>query len=136
MAITVFGKTYVTIAYDEDKKLLATVWHGFANSKEYREVLDFVLDFFHKHIVYYSFSDSRDMKAIHPADQQYTNDHFMPGFFKVENLKKSAVIISEDIFNRMAVEAMTVKANEFIKFDMKYFSTKEMAMAWLMENVQ
>ena len=132
--MNVFDKDYVTISYDPRQKLVKTTWHGFVNSREYREVLDFSLDFFKNNEVLYSFSDNRQMKAIRPVDQEYTNEHFLPEFFKVATIKKSAVIISEDVFNRMATDSMLVKANDFIKFDMRYFDTEEEAMKWLKED--
>jgi hypothetical protein len=131
ICMNVLDKSYVTISYDPNLKLLKTVWKGFANSDEYRAVLDFSLEFFKNNEVFYSFSDNRQMKAIRPTDQEYTNENFLPTFFKISTIKKSAVIISEDVFNRMATDSMLVKANDFIKFDMRYFDTEKEAMNWL-----
>ena len=42
-----------------------------------------------------------------------------------------ATLVSEDIFNQMAVENLETKANEFIQFDNYHFVSEEKARQWL-----
>jgi hypothetical protein len=127
------NKGFASIHYDEKQKLLKTVWNGFANGEEYRAFLNTLLDFYKKHEVLYSFSDNRNMKAIRQVDQEWTNDVFLAEFFKISTIKRAATIVSEDIFNRMAVDNIMIKANKHITFDMKFFDSENQAIKWLLE---
>ncbi|MCC9168061.1 hypothetical protein [Pontibacter harenae] len=44
-----------------------------------------------------------------------------------------AVIVSDDIFNKMAVDNILRKGTDLVKFDIKYFSNVEDARKWVSE---
>ncbi|AKQ45207.1 hypothetical protein TH63_05485 [Rufibacter radiotolerans] len=130
-----FRNDTITIKYDEENQLVRTQWHGFAGSEEYREILTMYLQLVREKPVTRWIGDNTKAKAIRPADQEWTTKVWAPMFSQEGNVKKLAVIVSKDIFNKMAVENMVMKAEGVIGFDTHYFNDEEEALAWVMEQV-
>ena len=128
----VYDEEHATIYLNESKRLVETVWHGFANSEAYRSTVRFCLQVALGQKVLYWVSDRRNMKAIRPVDQEWTVQVIAPMFVRT-SLRKVAVITSTDIFNQMATNAIHVKANDLITFDSRYFDDPASAYAWMGE---
>ncbi|GAB2534514.1 STAS/SEC14 domain-containing protein [Rufibacter soli] len=128
-----FRNDTITIKYDEELQLVRTQWHGYAGSEEYREILTMYLQLVREKPVTRWIGDNTKAKAIRPVDQEWTTKEWAPKFSQEGNVKKLAVIVSKDIFNKMAVENMIMKAEGVIGFDTQYFSNEEQAYAWAME---
>jgi hypothetical protein len=125
-----FRNDTITIIYDEDQQLVRTKWHGYAGSEEYREILTMYLQLVREKTVVSWIGDNTKAKAIRPADQEWTTKVWAPQFSEAGDVKKLAIIVSKDIFNKMAVETMIMKAEGVIKFDTQYFNSEEEAFAW------
>ncbi len=128
----VFEKPYITIHYIEEENLVYTEWHGFANSEEYREVLNTYTEVAKKYNVTNWIGNTKNAKAIRPLDQEWTVKEWVHEFAKT-NVKRMAIIVSDDIFNKMAIDNIIRKGNEIVKFDTKYFNNLEEAKKWVLE---
>lgn len=76
--------------------------------------------------------NTKHAKAIRPVDQEWTVKEWVKGFSKT-NVKRVAVIVSDDIFNKMAIDNLMLKGNEVVKSDTKYFNNLEEAEKWVSE---
>lgn len=130
--MTVFERPYITITYFEEENLVYTEWHGFANSEEYREVLNTYTAIAQKYNVTKWIGNTKHAKAIRPLDQEWTVKEWVLDFAKT-NVRRMAVIVSDDIFNKMAIDNLMLKGNEIVKFDTRYFSNLEDARKWVSE---
>lgn len=128
-----FKNSSITISYFAEEKLVRTKWHGFVNSKEYRKILGIYLDVVREKNVTRWIGDNTNAKAIRPSDQEWTAREWAPLFSEAGNVYRMAVIVAEDIFNKMAVENIMMKASDSIKFTTRFFSHEEDAYAWVME---
>ncbi|AMM51956.1 hypothetical protein TH61_13275 [Rufibacter sp. DG15C] len=128
-----FKNNIITIQYEEARQLVYTEWHDFANSEEYRSVLNIYLQLVQEQPVRFWIGNNTKAKAIRPADQEWTAKEWAPQFAKTGQLRKMAVVVAEDLFNKMAVENMFIKAAGMIPFDTKYFHTVPDAEAWVLE---
>ncbi|WP_207431245.1 STAS/SEC14 domain-containing protein [Sabulibacter ruber] len=124
----------ITITYEEDLQLVRTKWYGFAGSQEYREILGIYLQLAKEHTVTRWIGDNTNARAIRPADQEWTAKEWAPRFSQESGLRKMAVIVATDIFNKMAVENMVMKGSGLIKFDTHFFDNEADAFAWVMED--
>jgi hypothetical protein len=126
----VFHKDYVTVFYFEDKSLVVIKWHGFANSAEYRALLDKLLEVATTTRAKHWLADNTNMRVIRPVDQEYTNTVWFPEFIKTD-IQKLAIVTSTDFFNRLAVDKILTRASGIIKFDTMYFDNMAEALEWL-----
>ena len=130
--ITYFNQEYTQIFYNEDKKLGRAVWNGFLNSNEFRTASNACLDLITDYQLLYWLADNRKMKAIRQHDQEWFIQHIVPRLAK-SSLRKMATLVSEDIFNQMAVESLELKANDLVSFDNYHFKSEAKALTWLAE---
>jgi hypothetical protein len=128
----IFERPYITINYFEEESLVYTEWHGFANSEEYREVLNTYTEIAITYNVTKWIGNTKNAKAIRPKDQEWTVNEWVFDFAK-SNVKRMAVIVSDDIFNKMAIENIIAKGNKIVKFDTKYFNNFAEAKKWVCE---
>ncbi|WP_205503327.1 hypothetical protein [Rufibacter psychrotolerans] len=124
----------ITISYEEDLQLVRTKWLGFAGTQEYREILGLYLQLAKERTVTRWIGDNTNARAIRPADQEWTAKEWAPRFSQESDLKKMAVLVATDIFNKMAVENMFLKGSGLIKFDTHFFDNEADALAWVMED--
>lgn len=119
-----------TVRYFEKEKLIFTQYHDFTSSDELKQILKAVLVVNFTREVEMVISDNRKMKVIRPSDQEYITNIWFPEFLKNKNIKKFAVIESEDIFNKISVEDILKKAGQ-LPFDMHFFNSLEKSCNWL-----
>ena len=72
-------------------------------------------------------------KAIRPADQEWTAREWALQFAQAGQVRRMAVVVAEDIFNKMAVENMFIQSAGLIPFDTRYFQNVTDAEAWVLE---
>ena len=128
-----FQAPYFTLYYNKQQRLARAVWNGFLNSEEFRTASNTCLDLVEEQQTLYWLADNRKMKAIRQHDQDWFVQSILPRLAK-SSLRKMATLVSEDIFNRMAVASLESKANEVVNFDTYYFKSEKEALAWLTES--
>ncbi|GAA4296048.1 hypothetical protein [Nibribacter koreensis] len=129
-----FENDIITIQYDEARQLVFTEWHDFANSEDYRSILNLYLKLVQEKPVKLWIGNNTKAKAIRPADQEWTAKEWAVQFAKAGQLRKMAVVVAEDLFNKMAVENMFIKAAGIVPFDTRYFQSVPDAEEWVLED--
>lgn len=125
-----FSSKVINIHYDAEKNQVHMEWKGFAKSELYQEALNKGLEIAKKHRAPYWIGNLSNMGVITQADQEWTNNVWFPQLIKAGVLQKMAVVVSKDEYNRMSVDRLMSKANDIIKFDIKYFNDINEAKEW------
>ena len=125
-----FQQPYATIEIEQDKDLLILTWHGFANSEEFRGTRNKALALARQYNVHHWISNMKDMKAIRQADQDWSVQEWLPQFLNL-NIKKWAIIISDDMFNQMAMSSMMGKIRPQLTNPVEYFQDLNTAKNWV-----
>ncbi len=132
MMITHFSNAVVTISYDPEQRLGMAVWNGFLSSAEFREAVGICLDLMDEHRLLRWLGDNRKLRAIRQADQDWFVSYVIPRLI-AGTVRRNASVLSEDMFNRMAVEQILKRADNLGDMALRDFETKEDAMDWLQQ---
>jgi hypothetical protein len=134
MATTFFQNHVVTITYDEKLRLGVAVWNGFLSSEEFREAITTCINLIEKHKLLRWLGDNRKMKVIRKADQEWFVGHILPRL-QHSSLRRNAVLVSEDFFNKTAVEQIYKRAEGEGDLITKDFDNEALALTWLKESI-
>ncbi|MBA9078421.1 hypothetical protein [Rufibacter quisquiliarum] len=134
MVLTYFQNHVVTISYDDEAQLGIAEWNGFLNTHEFREAITACLALMEEHKPLRWLGDNRKMKAIRQVDQEWFVEEVLPRLY-ASSLRRNATLVSEDFFNKTAVEQMYKRAEGLGDLVTKEFGNKPHAMAWLLEPV-
>ena len=115
-----YQENYLTIFLNEDNSLAKAVWQGFLSSQELRHGVQVCLKLIESHNLRNWLADNRKMKAIRKQDQEWFIQVIAPKMGR-SALRRMATLVSEDIFNQMAVESLYQKAGDLFGFDHQYF---------------
>jgi hypothetical protein len=127
----IYQKDFITIYHDANRKMLHLEWHTFATSEGFREALLTAVEYAVVKKVECWIANTKNMKAIRQQDQQWTIDTFFPLFLRT-GPQKLATVISDDIFNQMAVSNIIAKTTfPTNNFEHQYFSTYQAALDWI-----
>lgn len=120
----------VRISFNETQQLGVAEWNGFLSSKDFRENALRCLELIERYELRSWLGDNRKMKAIRQADQQWMVEEFIPKLLD-SSLRRLANLVSEDIFNKMAIEQMIKRAGPLEAILIRDFDSEAAAMAWL-----
>lgn len=134
MATLYFQKHAVTITYDEELQLGIAKWNGFLNSQDFRTAIINCVQLIEERKLLRWLGDNQKMKAIRPVDQEWFVENILPRL-QQSALRRNAVVISEDFFNRTAVEQIYSRAQGQDEMITKEFNNKAIALAWLKESI-
>lgn len=134
MIFTYFQNHSVTITYNDELQLGAAVWNGFLSSQEFREAIEVCLRMMDEYRPLRWLGDNRKLRAIRQADQDWFVSYVVPEL-AASTIRRNAVLVSEDLFNKMAVEQIIKRADNLGDMVVKEFDDKEDAMAWLAEPI-
>ncbi|CAN5919829.1 hypothetical protein BH24BAC1_BH24BAC1_25280 [soil metagenome] len=129
-----YQKPHLTIYYDEARSLGKSEWNGFVSGEEYRESSLACLKLMKEKQVRFWVADDRNMRAIRLKDQEWTNTVLIPKIL-LTNLEKMALIVSNDMFNQIAVDSMIDKASDNLTFEIKYFNDLAAGEEWVNQYV-
>ncbi|MBD1397351.1 hypothetical protein H9Q13_09260 [Pontibacter sp. JH31] len=130
MLVTYFQNHVVTISYDEDMSLGIAIWDGFLSSSDLRDAVEVCLQLIEEHRLLRWLADNRKLRAIRQADQDWIVDSVIPRL-AASTLRRNASIVSEDLFNKMAVAQIIKRADNLGDMELMDFDDKEAAIAWL-----
>jgi hypothetical protein len=128
-----YNKPYATIDTEQDKGLLVITWHGFANSEEFQETHTKALDLSRLYGITRWVTNMKAMKAIRQADQEWTVNEWLPQFLSL-NIEKWAIVVSDDMFNQMAMSSMMSKIRPHLVNPVEYFQDINSAKNWVVRN--
>lgn len=129
----VFSDECLQLYYDPENKLVRAVWNGFLSGENLRRVVAKCLDLLDEENPENWLADNRKLRAIRQHDQEWLAENLLPKL-AVSSLKKMATIVSEDIFNQMAIGNLLTKATEIVHFDHQYFKSDQAAYKWLVNS--
>ncbi|WP_347157562.1 hypothetical protein [Pontibacter chitinilyticus] len=121
---------FIRVSYEEEWQLGVAEWNGFVSSGELRKAALNSLNFVHEKNITRWLADRRKMRAIRQQDQQWTVEEFIPKMM-ASPLRRLATVISEDMFNKMALEQIIRRSSGFGDIALRDFDNFAAAMAWL-----
>ena len=127
-----FTEDYLTLYYNRQNRTVRAVWNGFLSGETLRYAVQQCLQLIEEEQTLNWLADNRKMKAIRQKDQEWLESVIIPKLM-ASPLQKMATMVSDDIFNQMAVENLHSKANKQVKFDHQYFKNEKAAAQWLEE---
>jgi hypothetical protein len=130
MMLIHFQNDVVTVSYDLEKQLGMATWNGFLTTTQFREAVHISLDLMDEHKLLRWLGDNRKLRAIRQADQDWFVEYVFPRLV-AGTVRRNASVVSEDLFNRMAVEQIIKRADNLGDMVLKDFESVEAAMAWL-----
>ncbi|GAB3525904.1 hypothetical protein GCM10027443_00490 [Pontibacter brevis] len=130
MLKTYYENEHIRLRYDEEFQLGVGEWKGFVSSSEFREMALRALEFANSYGITRWLSDRRKMKAIRQQDQQWAVEVYIPKMLE-SPLRRMAAVVSEDIFNNMAMEEMLKRSGGLGNISLRHFNNVTEAMAWL-----
>jgi hypothetical protein len=117
------------INYNKEIDAVVLEWITAPISSEFREGLTQGLELLKSTNAKNWIGDVRNLGAIDPDDQKWSNEEWFPLALS-NGLKKMGVIISDDIFNQMSVDEIMSKV-EGAGFASQYFDDIDKATQWM-----
>lgn len=121
----------------QDNGMATMQWLGFAKSPEYRQAYEQLLAMIQQaeEPPRYWLFDCKDGKVVDIKDQNWAIlDWYEQLAENINNLpKKIAVILSQDIFNKIATRVILSRIAQFAEAELAYFGEEEEATEWLLK---
>jgi hypothetical protein len=130
METVYFENDYVCLYYDPSRRLVRAVWNGFLSGEVFRSNVSATLRLLEDKNPHAWLADNRKMKAIRQKDQDWFGREILPRL-GASSIKRMATLVSEDLFNQMAVDALFTRGNQVIRFDHQFFKDEQEALEWL-----
>ncbi|MGV3538658.1 MAG: STAS/SEC14 domain-containing protein [Rufibacter sp.] len=127
---TYFQNHVLVLRYDVEKELACATWNGFLSKQEFQEATTTCAKLLEEENITRWLADNRKMKAIRQADQEWFMANIWPRMVN-SRLRRMATLVSEDLFNKMAVEQMVQRADHLGDIVLKDFEDEAAALAWL-----
>ncbi len=96
-AILIFEKPYIRILHDAENGILFQTWQGFCRSKEFRNAIDFSMNFLEEKGLYRIISDVREQRIVSPGDQDYVKEKVARFIQKNGRFKMAFVVVGNSI---------------------------------------
>ncbi len=133
MKRTILTNQFCQHDYDEEKKLLEQIWTNESKAMtitDFKAVMLDYADLFQQYDIDQVLVDSRQMQfLVVPEDQDWVNENIIAMI--APHLKKLGFLLSNDIFEEVAIrQAMEEQAAQ-LPFETKYFGDEQAAKAWL-----
>lgn len=135
MKVLYFQNHGLTLSYDRELKMGFAVWVGFLSSRDFREATTNCIELIQQENLTRWLADNREMKAIRQADQQWFVETILP-VLRQSSLKRMATLVSDDIFNQMAIDHIYEEAGNIDHIEMRDFNDDVKAMTWLLRPVE
>ena len=112
--------------------MLTLRWKGYARPAEFREGLEFLVEFIRENDVRACLSDLKLMAAILPQDENWATRIWYPKLAET-GLEKHAIVTSLDFLNNAAVRRMVNSENSKCNFETRFFVDAKDAFRWVSE---
>jgi hypothetical protein len=121
VAVVTWNPTFRAVSID---------WQGWADSNELAELHEAALRALSEHHGSRWLSDSRNMKVIKQADQDWINQNFFPRAMAA-GLRRVAIVIAKSALAMMNVDQMAARVPDDNKLQIAYFGSVDEAGSWL-----
>jgi len=123
-----YDTEYLKIEYLEDLHAGIGNWFGFVEDENYKAGLNKMIDFYKEKKVNKWIANLTKMEAISPELQDWANNDWFPRAIEA-GVKYMAIVVSEDVFNQLAVENIMTQVTDVITTH--YFSSVDEAKEWM-----
>lgn len=130
MELIYFKNKQLTLFYQKDLQMARALWNGFLSGEEFRASALACSQLLQERSPLLWLADNRKMKAIRKKDQDWFEKEIFP-ILATSSLEKMATLVSEDIFNQMAVETLHTLGTPLMRFETQFFHQEEQALQWL-----
>lgn len=128
-----FQNSFVSLTYSPESRLGIAKWKGSLQGPELREALLLCLEMVNTFSLTRWLADDRLMGAIHPADQKWSLEVFVPRM-AASSLLRFARLPSTHEANSEAVAVMIDKGKAYKQsLAVRDFSEEKEALSWLMQ---
>lgn len=124
---TDFSNENGDVFYDEQTDCICLILKGYSESSFYRALLDKAIELMARYNTCKMLGDTSRCEIIAVEDQDWTNSNWAKRAIEA-GLRYNAIVLSEDIFGRLSIEAITEDA-KVVK--VKYFDNIAEAKEWL-----
>lgn len=124
-----YDKKWCKIYYYEEFACIHLEWHGFASSDNFKEACDFSLELLDEKKVNKMIADNTNSKVVSVENQNWLMENWFPRAYE-RGYRTSAVVVSTDVFNKVAVKNITNKMDKG-KFTVQYFENLDKAKVWI-----
>jgi hypothetical protein len=118
-----------SVRWDRGAKLVVVEWEGWADSTEFKELLDAEIRALQKHRGSRLLADCRQQKVLNPADQERANAEWLPRALAA-GLTRFAVVLPKSGLAEMNIRDALGKVPDNA-LQVGYFATVEEGKAWL-----
>ncbi|TAF67440.1 MAG: hypothetical protein EAZ55_03755 [Cytophagales bacterium] len=128
-----FEEEYIIINTEEES-VANMEWLGLAKTEAYRTGMEQFLKLLEEHKSTLWLLNYAQGKVIDIKDQKWTTEEWLPVALNHidHNLKKVAIILSQDIFNKVAVRLISGQIEQNSTAEIAYFENKSDAIDWLL----
>jgi len=124
-----YDEPWCKVYYLDDLACVHLDWHGFAEDVEFQEACYVALDLLKERKLSKMIADNTDAKVVSIANQNWLNEVWFPKAYK-EGYRTSAVVVSKDLFNEVAVKKIVNDMDEGL-FTVRFFPNLDDAKDWL-----
>ena len=118
-----------SVRWIEEGQLVLVEWQGWANSREFAELLEAEITALKNHHGSRLLADCRRQKVLNPADQDRANKAWLPRALAA-GLKRFAVVLPSSVLAEVNLKASLAQVPA-TALDVAYFATAEQARGWL-----
>lgn len=116
-----------TVRWDEPNATVLVEWDGWANTAEFKALLDAEVRALHDHQGSRLLADCRNQRVLNPADQERANREWAPAALAA-GLRRFAVVLP---VSDMAAGHLKERLSKVSDLQVGYFGTVEEAREWL-----
>ena len=116
-----------TVRWDEPQSTVLVEWDGWANTAEFKSLLDAEVKALHDHNGKRLLADCRRQRVLNLADQERANREWLPQVLAA-GLKRFAIVLPE---SETAAGHLRERLSSVTEIEVAYFATVEEARDWL-----
>ena len=115
------------VRWDEDSSCVLVEWDGWANTEEFKALLDAEVKALREHQCSCLLADCRRQRILNLADQERANREWLPQVLEA-GLKRFAIVLPE---SDIAAGHLRERLSDVRGMEIGYFATVEESRAWL-----
>lgn len=124
----VFQTPNIEIDYNSVNKQIVQTWYNYVPSVDFRQAIDFTVDFIRKNHVISIISDTLKQNVVKPEDSEYAAK--VMGQLFNDGVQAMAFVMPDDIFTKISLKKFAdIELNNQHKVE--YFLHKEDAENWI-----
>ena len=125
-----FESDFAFLTFHQVEKIMELVWKGFADSNDYRQILEETLAASIEKNVRKIVFNAKSLQAITTENQEWTIESWFPTV-QSKGIEIFAFVLPDDIFGEVSLQMIADKTKEKYNINSKFFSTNEEALEWI-----